>query len=196
MRPTESFIAQPVRSLQTMLRVLAEDDPTLPTVIPDGIFGPDTMNAVSTFQRRRGLPVTGIADQVSWDALVIDYEKAFIRIQPAESIEIIMDPGQVFSLGDSSPYIYLLQSMLTQLSKDHTTITAPPHNGILDDATSISLAAFQKLVGLPSDGTLDKITWKHLVNQFTLNAHHNTILSAEHTATQNKTISNYFINFP
>ena len=26
MRPRESFIAQPIRSLQTMLRVLAEDD--------------------------------------------------------------------------------------------------------------------------------------------------------------------------
>jgi peptidoglycan hydrolase-like protein with peptidoglycan-binding domain len=196
LRPTESFVAQPVRSLQTMLRVLAEDDPTLPTVIPDGIFGPDTMNAVSSFQRRRGLPVTGIADQASWDALVFEYEKAIVRIQPAESIEIIMDPGQVFSIGDSSPYIYLLQSMLTQLSKDHTNITPPPHNGILDDATAASLASFQKLVGLPTEGTLDKITWKHLVNQFTLNAHHNTINSAEHSATQKKPISNYFINFP
>ena len=34
MRPNESFVSQPVRSLQTMLRVLAEDDRTLPTVIP------------------------------------------------------------------------------------------------------------------------------------------------------------------
>ena len=40
MRPAESFIEQPVRSLQTMLRVLAEDDQRLPTVVPDGIYGP------------------------------------------------------------------------------------------------------------------------------------------------------------
>ncbi len=179
MRPEESFVEQPVRSLQTMLRVLAEDDTTLPTVVPDGIFGPDTMNAVSAFQRRRGLPVTGIVDQSSWDALVIDYEKALIRIGPAEPIEIIMDPGEVFLVGDSSPYIYLLQSMLTQLSKDHTSIDAPPHNGILDEKTSLSLAAFQNLAGLPPEGTLNKITWKHLVHQFTLNAHHNTAIPAE-----------------
>ena len=177
MRPMESFVEQPVRSLQTMLRVLAEDDPTLPTVIPDGIFGPDTMIAVSVFQRRHGLPVTGIADQASWDAIVIDYEKALIRINPAESIEIIMDPGEVFLLGDSNPYIYLLQSMLTQLSKDHTAIEAPPHNGILDERTSKSLAAFQALSGLPPEGTLDKLTWKYLVHQFTLNAHHNTVIA-------------------
>ena len=174
MRPNDSFVEQPVRSLQTMLRVLSEDDPTFPTVIPDGIYGPDTMHAVSAFQRRNGLTVTGIVDQAFWDTLVTAYEKARIRVEPAEYIEIIMDPGEEFLLGDSSPYIYLLQSMLTQLSKDHSTIQPTSHNGILDEVTSGSLAAFQTLSNLPSTGTLDKITWKHLVHQFTLNAHHNT----------------------
>ena len=28
MRPLSSFVGQPIRSLQTMLRVIAEDDPT------------------------------------------------------------------------------------------------------------------------------------------------------------------------
>lgn len=176
MRPGESFIDQPVRSLQTMLRVIAEDDSRLPTVIPDGIYGPDTMHAVSSFQRRNGLPVTGIADQLLWDTAVQAYEDALIRIGPAQPIEIIMDPGQVFVLGDSSPYIYLLQSMLTQLSKDHNTIQPPNHNGILDESTAAALTAFQLLADLPPDGSLDKITWKHLVNQFTLNAHHNTAI--------------------
>ena len=59
MRPPESFVEQPVRSLQTMLRVIAEDDKSLPTVIPDGIYGPTTANAVTMFQRREGIPATG-----------------------------------------------------------------------------------------------------------------------------------------
>ncbi len=192
MRPQESFIEQPVRSLQTMLRVLAEDDPTFPTVIPDGIYGPDTMNAVSTFQRKRGLPVTGITDQLLWDTLVPEYEKALIRVGPAEPIEIIMDPGQVFLIGDSSPYIYLLQSMLTQLSKDHSIIPLPPHNGILDASTSSSLTAFQKLAGLPPEGTLDKITWKHLVHQFILNAHHNATVPIQRPEQRPYDLLNYY----
>ena len=53
MRPKESFIAQPVRSLQTMLRVIAERDKRLPSVVPDGIFGRNTMAAVSAFHRYR-----------------------------------------------------------------------------------------------------------------------------------------------
>lgn len=181
MRPPESFIEQPVRSLQTMLRVIAEDDRRLPTVVPDGIYGPSTMNAVTAFQRREGIPVTGIVDQITWESIVVAYEPAIIRVGKAEPIEIIMDPGEVFRIGDSSPYIYLLQSMLTQLSQDHSTIAPPGHSGVMDEETSDSLSAFQRLAGLMVTGELDKVTWKHLARQFSLNAHHNTAIHRRQT---------------
>lgn len=170
MRPAESFVAQPIRSLQTMLRVIAEDDRTLPTVVPDGIYGQDTITAVSAFQRRNGLPVTGVADQQTWERIVKAYDDAFIRIHKAEPIEIIMDPGKVYRRGEYSPNLYLLQSMLLYLSQLHPSIDTPSHNGTLDSPTSEALAGFQILAGLPPTGELDKITWKYLVNQFTLNA--------------------------
>jgi len=171
MRPGESFVEQPIRSLQTMLRVIAEDDARLPTVVPDGVYGPTTMQAVSAFQRQYGLPVTGITDQATWDQIVAIYEPALIRIGPAEPIEILLEPGEVFRLGDSNAYIYLLQSILTQLANDNPSISPPDHNGVLDDPTSQALAAFQLLAGLPPTGELDKTTWKYLVKQFTLSAH-------------------------
>ena len=59
MRPAESFINQPIRSLQTMLRVLSEDNPKLPTVVPDGIYGPSTMQAVMEWIRLHSESVTG-----------------------------------------------------------------------------------------------------------------------------------------
>ena len=173
MRPGESFVQQPVRSLQTMLRVIAEDDDSLPTVIPDGVYGPNTMIAVTAFQRRAGIPVTGIADQNTWEHIAAAYEPALIRIGKAEPIEILLEPGQVIVLGESSPYIYLTQSMLTQLSKDTNSIRRPEHTGVLDPDTFRALKAFQLLAGLPETGTLDRITWQHLVRQFTLNAVHN-----------------------
>jgi peptidoglycan hydrolase-like protein with peptidoglycan-binding domain len=173
MRPGESFVQQPVRSLQTMLRVIAEDDDSLPTVIPDGVYGPNTMIAVTAFQRRAGIPVTGIADQNTWEHIAAAYEPALIRIGKAEPIEILLEPGQVIVLGESSPYIYLTQSMLTQLSKDSNSIRRPEHTGVLDPDTFRALKAFQILAGLPETGTLDRVTWQHLVRQFTLNAAHN-----------------------
>ena len=170
MRPPESFVTQPIRSLQTMLRVIAEDDATLPTVVPDGLYGQETINAVNAFQRRNALPATGITDQVTWDAVVVAYEDALIRIDKAAPIEIIMDPGKVYKLGDSSPYLYLLQSMLLYLSILYPAIIAPSHTGVLDSPTSQALAGFQVLAGLEPTGELDKKTWKYLVNHFTLSA--------------------------
>ena len=83
MRKPESFIGQPIRSLQTMLRVIAENDAVHETVIPDGIYGPETLSAVSTFQRLHGLPVTGVTDNRTWDAVVEIYESALVEQQEA-----------------------------------------------------------------------------------------------------------------
>lgn len=172
MKPAESFVRQPVRSLQTMLRVLAEDDKSLQAVIPDGFYGPDTMQAVTTFQRKYGLPVTGIVNQETWELIVEKYDLSLVNIGKAQPIEILLEPGQVFHFGDSSPYIYLLQAMLTQLSNDHPSIEPPGLSGIIDDITSLSIKGFQKLAGLEETGEFDRITWKNLVLQFTLNANH------------------------
>lgn len=171
MRPPESFIAQPIRSLQTMLRVIAEDDARLPTVVPDGIFSPTTMHAVTAFQRLYGLPVTGVADQKTWDTIVTVYEPALIRIGKAEPIEIVMNPGQVYRLGDAHPNIFLTQSILAQMAQNNSAIQAPELSGILDVSTSEALSAFQSLSGLPQTGELDRITWKLLSKQFTLQSH-------------------------
>ena len=174
MRPGESFVQQPVRSLQTMLRVIAEDDPSLPTVIPDGIYGPSTMVAVTSFQRRSGIPATGIVDEITWDRIAGSYEPALIRVGKAEPIEILLEPGEIIVIGQSSPYVFLLQGMLAQLSGDNRTILYPALTGTLDTDTADSLRAFQLLAGLPATGTLDRITWRHLVKQITLNAVHNS----------------------
>ena len=173
MRPDATFVEQPVRSLQTMLRSLAEDNSRYPTVVPDGIYGPSTMQAVATFQRNNALPVTGVTDQTTWDSIAGEYRDARVRAEKAEPIEILLDPGAVYRLGDSNPYIYLLQSILTQLSIDNVTINTPPHNGTLDQETAQALMAFHKLAQLAETGELDRNTWKYLVRHFTLSAHHN-----------------------
>ena len=170
MRPGESFVGQPVRSLQTMLRVLAEHDDSYETVVPDGVYSPQTMRAVSKFQRIHGLPVTGVTDQRTWEEIAARYEPALIFLDEAQPVEVILNPNEVLRFGDSSPYLYVAQAMLLVLSQTYESIGTPLVSGILDDATADSLSSFQALIGLPMTGELDKHTWKHLALHFPLAA--------------------------
>ena len=51
MKPMESFVDQPIRSLQTMLRTIAAVEPGQKNVMPDGIYGSQTAAAVRSFPR-------------------------------------------------------------------------------------------------------------------------------------------------
>ena len=157
-----------------MLRVIAEDSPGYISVIPDGIYGPETMSAVSVFQRRHGLPATGVTNQETWETIVAAYEPALISQQTAEPLNMILDPGQIIRKGERHPNVHILQGILAVLSEAYQSIPAPGMTGILDEITSDSIASFQLLSGLPMTGQLDKQTWKHMALQYPLAA--NTIL--------------------
>ena len=58
-----------VRHLQYMLSVLSEYIPQIPELTVDGIFGPNTRNAVIAAQGWLGLPQTGVVDEQTWDEL-------------------------------------------------------------------------------------------------------------------------------
>ena len=54
-----NYLGAPILSLQSMLAVLSKAGGELPSVIPDGVYGPETTRAVSAFQRQNGLPENG-----------------------------------------------------------------------------------------------------------------------------------------
>lgn len=170
MKPAESFVQQPIRSLQTMLRTIASIEPRQVSVIPDGIYGSQTAAAVRSFQRRQGLNPTGVVDQATHERIVREYERAYIEARKAQPVQITLDPGQILRRGERNNHIYLVQSMLTVLNLLDPRIPAPPHTGILDPATAESVAAFQTFAGLPPTGEVDKRTWKDLALYYALAA--------------------------
>lgn len=58
-----------IRHLQYMLSMLSEFIDNIPSLSVDGIYGPATESAVRAAQRWFGLPVTGITDSATWDAI-------------------------------------------------------------------------------------------------------------------------------
>ncbi len=59
-----------IESLQMMLRNIAGEYDQIPTVIPDGIFGSDTLESVQAFQQQFGLEPDGVVDFETWNKIV------------------------------------------------------------------------------------------------------------------------------
>lgn len=55
-----------VRQIQQQLNRIAQNYPAIPTIAADGVFGQRTAEAVRSFQRIFGLPVSGIVDYPTW----------------------------------------------------------------------------------------------------------------------------------
>ncbi len=74
LHPRLFYVGKPIRTLQTMLRAIGRINPSITAVIPDGIYGRDTVAAVSSFQREFSLPVTGVVNLGTWERIVEIYD--------------------------------------------------------------------------------------------------------------------------
>lgn len=166
MRPDESFIGNPVRSLQTMLRTIemANNEPA--ALIPDGIYGQETAKSVTNFQHRHGIPTTGVADQSTWDQIVDDYSSARTEVTNAEPVNVILNCNQVIEQGQYHPSVLLAQAILVLLADTYDCFPVPRVSGILDAETVDALESVQMICDLPVTGKLDKKTWKNLALHF------------------------------
>lgn len=168
MKPEESFVGQPIRSLQTMLRTIAQMEPGLLTPEADGVYSPKTARSVAAFQRSRGLSPTGVTDQKTFEAVVRAYRPARMEAEKAQPVQITLNPGQTIEAGEENHILYLVQTMLITLSELVDGLEAPAHTGVLDPATGRALGMFQRYAGLQPTGTLDKQTWKALALHYAL----------------------------
>ena len=96
MRSERDFLGLPIHSLQAMLREISYCDHNIPCLIPDGIFGEETLEAVMRFQRQSGRPVTGRVDNGTWDAIVTAYY-ASLRITAPPSLVLTVTPRRLWS---------------------------------------------------------------------------------------------------
>lgn len=70
----EGMSGSMVQFVQFMLAYIGSFYDTIsPITVLDGEFGPETKDAVESFQREFAFAITGIVDEPTWAALVITY---------------------------------------------------------------------------------------------------------------------------
>lgn len=161
------FVGKAVTSLQTMLRMIARCRDGLPSVIPDGIYGQQTVRAVKAFQRQAGLPATGTTDYETWNAVRAAFAAARVELEPAAPLELVMEPKAALTPGSDSRNVLLIQAMLHNLHEVYGNLGDCSMSGVMDEATCGAIRSLQKCCGMPQTGILDKALWMRLARLYT-----------------------------
>lgn len=146
-----------VRELQEYLRALSATDERYPLLGVDGIFGPETTEAVRVFQQTTNSPVTGTVQRADWERIVREYGDLLLQIAPASTIAPFPYPTFVLKPGNRNPLVYILQVMLGAISGEPLAVT-----GLYDAATQSAVLRQQSAADLLPTGEVDRITWDHL----------------------------------
>ena len=123
-----------VSQLQYMLAVVSEFVPNVPMLAVDGVFGPNTRDAVYAFQSFAGLPITGVVDDATWDAI---YDQ-FAGIEGN-----ILQSAALFPPLTATP----ATNVSNARSRLHTL-------GFRGNSLQQEVASFQRANGLPVSGRL------------------------------------------
>lgn len=146
----------PVRSLQTFLREISYADERIPKVIPDGVYGKQTQDAVKAYQRANGMDETGDVNNDTWDMIVDDYRKALNKNQDARKVHIFPYPHFKIMPGEESIHLFTMQAMLHALAHEIKNIEDLLINGIHDEPSVKSVQSVQTIYGLEPTGIVDK----------------------------------------
>jgi peptidoglycan hydrolase-like protein with peptidoglycan-binding domain len=125
----------PVRPLQDLLNARGQH------VTVDGIFGPNTENAVEAFQQSHGLAADGIVGPLTWPKLIVQVQRG--------------------STGDAVKGVQEVMKFHDQSAGEGPPIHV---DGIFGPQTDDWVRGFQNAVGIDVDGIVGPITWRALVS--------------------------------
>lgn len=160
---------QEIFDLQNMLYVVSRFENGVPDIIPDGIEGERTTQAVRNFQARNGLTPNGIVDLTTWNAIVDRYREVLELLEPAVRIGFFpKENDAIFKRGDFHNAIHAAQLLFNLLADEFDEYQRNEISGILDEITENNIRKFQSSHSLEPNGQIDKNTWNRLANYHNL----------------------------
>lgn len=150
-----------IRELQAMLHGISYFNPAIPRIVPDGIYGKATADAVRDFQQYYGLTANGEVNSATWEKIAEVYRELIetapepLEAFPAEKQAVILPGARNFT-------VLVMQSILHELAQVYDAVPDCPLTGVFDEETLRAVQPFQKLCGLPVTGGVDCQTWNML----------------------------------
>ena len=147
------YLGRPVKSLQAMLRQISYVYPVIPRLVPDGLFGEETLEAVMIFQREFRLPVTG----------TVDNARTTQNLENPLLTNGFPDRLSTFSPGDRCVYLLMIQAMFNALSHTLEEVENVPVDGLHAGGSVRNTKWLQRKGNLKETGVMGKDEWNLLV---------------------------------
>ncbi len=156
--------------IQVILNRIGQNYPAIPRISSvDGIFGPETENAVRTFQQIFGLTADGIVGKATWYRLVRLYvgvtNLAELESEGQRFYAVNWQTPSSIRIGARGQSVRQLQFMLRVLSEYINDIPPVTEDGIFGQQTQNAVIAFQRFAGLTPDGIVGPATWSALYDR-------------------------------
>lgn len=157
--------------IQSSLNRISQNYPAIPKIYPvDGIFGPQTENAVIEFQRIFNLTPDGIVGKATWYKLVSVYvginRLSELNAEGVKIFGINLSYPDAISEGNTGEKVSILQFILNVLSEFYSNIPRVPQTGTFEEATKNAVIEFQRSNDLPPTGVVGDKTWDVMYQQF------------------------------
>lgn len=153
-----------VQVLHYVLLTIAYFDPDLPSLRLNSVFNDNTKAMVINFQKKYGLPATGVVDADTWNELVTVYRET-IRNIPEEyaQYEDELFQGRLLALGMSGDDVRIIQNFLLKICQQTGNIPGVRVSGIFDDLMERSVMKIQSIFNQEMTGVIDPVTWYNIV---------------------------------
>lgn len=167
---TEEDLRDNIIEVQEFLEAISYINPKMPLIIPDGLYGGATRDAILMFQKEVGLPETGEVDIYTWNKLVDVYGDAITNYKGPEPI--LPNPASdiELKLSDTGNLIYILQVMINTIAEYYMNINRLNLTGEFDKATELAVKNLQVITLLPPTGIVDILTWNALARVYNFHA--------------------------
>jgi peptidoglycan hydrolase-like protein with peptidoglycan-binding domain len=154
--------------LQQRLRNISKVHKDVPSVIPDGIFGEETEEAVKAFQRKFGFPETGVVNFELWDKINDESREALFILSDPIQITEIKNEDLPLVLGQIGREVQTLNMMLSRLGELYSNFGFEDIGDEFTDETEREVKKWQKVIGHDITGEVDKLTWNRLSEHYLL----------------------------
>lgn len=157
--------------MQIYLLRISVNYPAIPQPFPlDGVFDDTFEESVREFQKIFNLPATGVIDRNTW------YKIAFVYHGIKKSAELgsegLISPVELLEFsanlntGDFGTKVIVLQYALNVVAQYIPEVSRQPMDAKFGPVTKKNVENFQRHVGLPVTGSVDRVTWETLREYF------------------------------